>query len=67
MVDFKKASKQSKFRKDIARVINRLSLENESNTPDFILAEYLTSCLRAFDNATNRREEWYGREPKEKD
>ena len=27
----------------------------------FILAEYLTDCLWAFDKATVRRGEWYGR------
>lgn len=40
--------------------INRCSAENGSNTPDFILAEYLTNCLAAFDAATARREKWYG-------
>jgi hypothetical protein len=41
----------------------RASAENGSNTPDFILAQYLTSCLAAFDEAVNAREKWYGREP----
>lgn len=52
-------TKQSKFRKDIEQVINKNSIENNSNTPDFILSEYLTDCLEAFDKATTRREEWY--------
>jgi septal ring factor EnvC (AmiA/AmiB activator) len=34
-------------------------MEKNSNTPDFILAEYLTMCLHAFDKATQRRHEWY--------
>ena len=37
----------------------------EAILPDFILAEYLTDCLRAFDKATVRREEWYGRKESE--
>ena len=50
------------FRKELATLINRHSLENGSDTPDFILAEYLSSCLKAFDNAFERRLIWYGGE-----
>ncbi len=39
--------------------INRLSREEDSNTPDFILAEYLINCLDAFEMASNCREVWY--------
>jgi hypothetical protein len=46
---------------EIRAAINRCSRENISNTPDFILAEYLLSCLAAFESASMRREEWYGR------
>lgn len=51
-----------KLRAEIATAINRCSAENGSNTPDFILAEYLTNCLAAFDAAIARREKWYGYE-----
>jgi|GEM_PF-2001278 hypothetical protein len=51
------------FRKEIAAVINRHSKENGSDTPDFLLAEYLSDCLDAFDRTTKAREKWYGREP----
>lgn len=56
-------SKVDNFRADLETVINRYSMENGSNTCDFILAEYLTDCLAAYDKATNRRERWYSREP----
>ena len=49
------------LRKDIETAINKSSAENYSNTPDFILAEYLMDCLKAFDNAVLRRAKWYGR------
>lgn len=54
------------FRKQIEEAINRHSMENGSNTPDFILAAYLSDCLAAFDKATNRRSAWYSdsKEPK---
>jgi hypothetical protein len=51
----------SDFRTDIEYIINKRSMENGSNTPDFILAEYLADCLVAFDNAVVARERWYGR------
>ena len=49
------------FEKELERLINKYSMENGSNTPDFILAEYLRSCLSAFNVAVTKREEWYGR------
>jgi hypothetical protein len=54
----------SDFRKDIERTINRYSKENGSNTPDFILAQYLEDCLGAFGKAVMAREKAYGRVPK---
>jgi hypothetical protein len=48
------------LRIEIATAINRVSAENGSNTPDFILADYLANCLDAFDKASRAREHWYG-------
>lgn len=56
-------AEKSAFRNQIENAINRHSMENGSNTPDFILAEYLTDCLDAFDKAVASREAWYGRAP----
>ena len=50
--------------KQIQIILNRACAENGSDTPDFILAMYLTDCLAAFDKATNIREKWYGRGPR---
>ncbi len=52
------------FREALTHTINCFSKENGSNTPDFILAEYLECCLAAFDGVTQAREEWYGRKPR---
>ena len=49
------------LRSDIEKAINRASAENGSDTPDFILAEFLTDSLAAFDKAVATREAWYGR------
>jgi hypothetical protein len=42
-----------------AQVINSHSLENDSNTPDFILAEYLFDCLLSAQLAIVKRCVWY--------
>jgi hypothetical protein len=48
------------FRDDLKNAINRNSVENTSDTPDFILADYLLRCLDAFERASLAREKWYG-------
>lgn len=52
------------FHKELEQLINKYSKENGSNTPDFILAQYLEGCLENFNVITRAREKWYGREPK---
>lgn len=49
------------FRKELAELLNRWSMENASNTPDFLLVDYLIDALRALDTAVRARERWYGR------
>lgn len=46
---------------EIACVLNLFSAENGSDTPDFLLAEYLLDCLAAYDKAVKARDKWYGR------
>jgi hypothetical protein len=47
------------FEKDLCILINKYSKENDSNTPDFILAEYLMMCLSNFNVIMNKRDGWY--------
>jgi hypothetical protein len=51
----------SKFKKELRKLINEKSKENESNTPDFILTTYLIDCLKTFNKAIVQRESFYGR------
>ena len=55
-----KIDKEISFIDAIEDLINRQSRENESNTPDFILAKYLLTCLEAFEEATRSRDEFFG-------
>lgn len=54
----------SELEKDIAALLNKHSAENNSNTPDFILAQFLSGCLASFDTAVQQRETSCGRDPR---
>lgn len=56
-------TKEEKIRRllvEMKNLLNSNSAENGSNTPDFILAEYLLGCLHEFDKAVTARNTWYG-------
>lgn len=40
------------FKKELEQLINRHSIDNDLNTADFILADYLNSCLYIYETAT---------------
>lgn len=51
--------------REVAAVLNRCSRENQSNTPDFILAEHMVDALEAFERTSNKRDGWHGVYPKQ--
>lgn len=53
------ASKVKSFEAELASLINKYNMENGSNTPDFIIANYLVECLKTFNQAAVWRERWY--------
>jgi len=52
------------FIKELESLINKHSQEGASNTPDFILAQYVEGCLLNFATAVQQRETWHGRDPR---
>lgn len=50
------------FRIMLQGLINKGCMENGSDTPDYILAHYLTDCLEAYDRAVNARRDWHSTE-----
>lgn len=46
------------FELELESLINRFSMENGSDTPDFILANYLSGCLVAWNIAVLARDRW---------
>lgn len=53
--------KTTEFERELQELLNRYSKENESDTPDYVLAHYIKYSLKAFNQAVNLREEYYGR------
>lgn len=49
------------FRDELVALLNSCSKENGSDTPDWILAEFLMASLKTFDACVKERETWYGR------
>lgn len=52
---------KTQFHVKLESLLNSESMENGSNTPDFMLAEYLIDCLQAFDKAVRTRDDWYNK------
>ena len=46
------------FEKELKLLINKHSKEQNSNTPDFILATYITSSLKLYEIAVTHRDRW---------
>ena len=53
---------EQEFRQELESLLNRNSMENGSDTPDFLLAEFLVIQLNTWDQFVQRREQWHGRE-----
>lgn len=51
---------KTKLELRLREIINSENREADSDTPDFILAEYMLACLDAFELASNKREVFYG-------
>ena len=51
--------KKTTFRTDLEALINKHNMESGSNTPDFILTDYIIDCLYSYDRAVTRRTKWF--------
>ena len=50
----------SELREKLSVLLNQHCRENCSNTPDFILAQYMLDTMDACDKAIKLRDQWYG-------
>lgn len=53
--------------RELRAVLNRHSVENQSDTPDIVLSIYISAVLDAFSVAVRQRDHWHGFKPFEKD
>jgi len=61
MPSFGTQREQPDFERALTGLLNKYNRENASNTPDYILAQYLTNCLAAWNSATQQRDTHQGR------
>jgi hypothetical protein len=54
--------RSANFEKELASLINSKCMENGSDTPDFLLAEYMKGCLDLFNKTVTKRTAWYSPE-----
>ncbi len=50
---------ESHFKQDLTKLLNKYNRENQSDTPDFILARFILDSVKAFDAAARVRDVWY--------
>lgn len=48
------------FENELRELINKYSKENDSDTPDFLLQEFLSDSLDAYSKTVKKRDEWFG-------
>ena len=46
------------FENELIHLLNKYSREQTSNTPDFLLAQYMIGCLELYERAVQSREGW---------
>lgn len=51
---------KSGFSVELQQLLNKYGAEQGSNTPDFILAQFLLASIAAFHAGVGRRDQWYG-------
>lgn len=47
------------LKNDLTALLNKYNAENVSNTPDWILADYLMGCLANYNHTLKLRQVWY--------
>ena len=56
-----KDEKYEALTREISSVLNKYIQENRSNTPDYMLAEFMLGCLNVYENTISKREVWFNR------
>jgi len=46
------------FKKELTDLINKFSLDNKCNTPDYILCDYIVNCIETFYTTIDKRDSY---------
>ena len=52
-------SKNEELKNELSRVAQKYGLVEASDTPDFIVIEFIINTLKSFNKATKERDKWY--------
>jgi hypothetical protein len=50
------------FKEELSNLINKHSLENNSDTSDYLLAQYLDNCLINYEETVTMRDNWHSKD-----
>ena len=56
---FKMKQKKDSFKKELTGLLNRYGWDNACETPDFILADYVETCLKNYCSTTTCNIAWH--------
>lgn len=51
--------KIARFKEDLSVLINKHSMENISDTPDFMLADFMVESMLVYGKTMKKRDKWY--------
>ncbi len=54
-----KTKNEREFKQELIRIINIFGIEKHSDTPDFLIADYLFDCMISYGIATRKRDDWH--------
>jgi len=46
--------RKTEFERELMSLLNRFSIDNDCNTPDYILMKYITDCIDAYKECNER-------------
>ena len=52
-------SKYLKLERGFRSVLNELGIDSQTNTPDFLLADYLIECLKTYASVNYYNQNWH--------
>lgn len=58
MKSHKSSHREPTFESELESLLNRYSKDARTNTPDCVLANYISACLTAYADAVDKRDRW---------